>query len=296
MNKKNILLIIVVFLIFCWYANIKLYKNEIELTQLSAKGDDGMMGYFIKTKNNKIIVVDGGLKTETEDLINYIKDNGNKVDYWFITHPHKDHVGAFIDIVQNTDIEIKQVYYSANSMEWYNTYASSRAYEMQEFYNALENKKIKNIARSAEIKETIELDKNIKAHILGVNNPEITENAINNSSMVFKIEINDKTILFLGDTGKESSQKLISQYGEKMKSDIVQVAHHGNNGATEELYKLIKPEICLWPTPLWLWNNDSGNGYNSGNWTTLETRKWIKDLGVTQNYVAKDGQITIKVK
>ena len=58
--------------------------------------------------------------------------------------------------------------------------------------------------------------------------------------MVFKLKVNNKSILFLGDTGEESSDKLVKEYGKKLKSDIVQVAHHGQQGATEELYKMKK--------------------------------------------------------
>ena len=57
-----------------------------------------------------------------------------------------------------------------------------------------------------------------------------------------------------------------------------------------------KPKICLWPTPEWIWNNDNGEGENTGPWKTFETRKWIEDLGVKQNIIEKDGDITITIK
>lgn len=74
------------------------------------------------------------------------------------------------------------------------------------------------------------------------------------------------------------------------------MAHHGQAGATEELYKEINPIICLWPTPKWLWNNDNGGGENSGTWKTMETRSWMENIGVKQNHVAKDGDIAISIK
>ena len=74
------------------------------------------------------------------------------------------------------------------------------------------------------------------------------------------------------------------------------MSHHGQAGATKELYKEISPKICLWPTPEWLWNNDSGQGENSGQWKTFETRSWIEELGVKENYIAKDKDIKIEIK
>lgn len=265
-------------------------KAHIELTQISARSDNSMMSYIIKTSNNKTIVIDGGLKIEAETLKQYIQKYGNKVDYWFITHPHKYHVGAFIDIVENSDIKIENIYYSINSQEWYNENEPNRAYEAEEFYRAIQNEKIKEKAKTPQIGDKIKIGKNIYVEILQTANPEITYNAINNSSMVFKIHVNDKTILMLGDIGPEASEKLIKKYGKNLKSDIVQMSHHGQSGATEEFYKLVEPEICLWQSPQWLWDNVTGT------FKTLETRKWMENLGVKTNYVAKDGDITITVE
>ena len=114
--------------------------------------------------------------------------------------------------------------------------------------------------------------------------------------MVIKFDTGKTTILILGDTGIQSSEKLINTQKDKLKSDIVQVAHHGQAGATEELYKLINPKICLWPTPTWLWNNDAGSGENTGSWKTFETRQWLENLNVQQNYIGKDGNVTIEIK
>ena len=73
------------------------------------------------------------------------------------------------------------------------------------------------------------------------------------------------------------------------------MSHHGQDGADKQLYAIINPEVCLWPTPEWLWNNDNGGGYNSGTWQTLETRKWMNEIGVPRHYVEKDGDITLKI-
>lgn len=35
-----------------------------------------------------------------------------------------------------------------------------------------------------------------------------------------------------------------------LKCDIVQVAHHGQNGVGYEVYKALRPSVALWPTPV----------------------------------------------
>lgn len=303
-KKNNIKKYVAIVLLIVAILSVAIYiKNrpqaQIELTQISSDTGNRMMGYVIRTYDNKTIVIDGGLRADSAKLLNKIKEYGNDVDYWIITHPHQDHAGAFNDIIENhnSELNIKELIYTANDVEWYkNTSDADRIGEIEEFYKSLENEKVKSIKREPQIGEKIKISSNINIEILGVKNPEITENAINNSSMVFKMYVNNTSILFLGDTGTESSEKLIKTYGNKLKSDIVQMAHHGQAGGTEELYKIIDPKICLWPTPEWLWDNNSGGGYNSGTWKTLETRKWIEEIGVNTNYIAKDGNITITIK
>ena len=182
-----------------------------------------------------------------------------------------------------------------NDLDWYKKYATERAGEAERFYNALQNERVKGKSEEVTLNQIINIDF-IKCEILGVKNPEITNNGFNNSSMVIKMNLPQTSILFLGDTGEESGDKLLSTQKDKLKSDIVQVAHHGQGGAKESLYKEINPTICLWPTPEWLWDNNSGEGKGSGPWTTLETRKWMEDLGVKQNIIEKDGDTTITVK
>ena len=70
-----------------------------------------MMGYIIKTKNDKMIIIDGGLSADTENLMNYISKHNNKVDYWFLTHNHNDHVTAFTEIVKKENVQIDNILY-----------------------------------------------------------------------------------------------------------------------------------------------------------------------------------------
>ena len=294
-KKKILIIILAIVIIFIGTIEI-IKKNEkyIELTQLKDNSANQMMGYIIKTSTGKVIVVDGGNDADEPNLVEHIQKLGNKVDAWFITHPHGDHASAIIRVIEETDIQIEKIYYTMNELEWYKTYAEERAWEAERFYNALQNERIKNNIEEVKLNQIINIDF-IKCEILGVKNPEITNNAFNNSSMVIKMNLPKSSILFLGDTGEESGDKLLNTQKDKLKSDIVQVAHHGQRGAKESLYQEIKPTICLWPTPEWLWDNDNGGGKDSGPWKTLETREWMEKLMVKQNIVEKDGDITIKV-
>lgn len=292
--KKIIIVILVILFIFAAMMKIITLTKTTELLQLGNSGHSQMMGYILKTENNKVIVIDGGTTEDTQNLINEINNISGKVDYWFITHPHQDHASCFIDIVENTQIPIGEVYVTLNTEEWYNQHGGSRKEEAIRFINTLKNEKLKSKVQEVTLNQIIQID-NIKCEILGIKNPEIVENAINNSSMIIKMDTLKNSILFLGDTGIESGNKLLEKQKEKLKSDIVQMAHHGQSGVTEEIYKAINPSICLWPTPNWLWINDSGNGEDSGPWKTKETKEWIQNLEIKRNIIEKDGNIKIQI-
>lgn len=296
-NKKriiNISIVLIAIIIIILNFNYISYVNGLTLIQLHDNSPRQMMGYVLVTKN-QTVVIDGGLKEDAQNLIDNInKVGGGKVDVWFITHPHMDHAQAFMEIVQNTDMKIGKIYVTLNELDWYKQYETARIEEIERFFSIMENDKIKDKVEEVHLNQVINID-NIKCEILGIKNPEITTNPINNSSMVIKMNINDKSLLFLGDTGIESGEKLLQNQRKKLKADIVQMAHHGQSGANKEVYEAIQPEICLWPTPEWLWNNNPGTGYDTGNWTTLETRKWVEDLKVKTNYVEKDGDISFRV-
>lgn len=294
--KYSIPTILIALIVFIVGIRLYQYANRLELIQLGNQSSSQMMGYVLKTSDNKVVVIDGGTKADTQNLEEQIKQYGGKVDAWFLTHPHKDHVGAFVEIIsEESSIEIEKVYVTLNTLEWYQTNEPSRKEEIETFFSKIGQESIKEKIQEVALGQVIQIG-NLRCEILGIKNPEITNNAINNSSMVIKMYINDKSLLFLGDTGVESSQKLLkNQSKEKLKATIVQMAHHGQSGAIEELYQTIKPQICLWPTPDWLWENDAGNGKNTGPWKTLETRAWIEKLKVKQHVIQKDGNCKMEI-
>lgn len=298
MKKEKIVSILAIVLcIIAVIVSIVRISNEhtIELTQLSDHSTRQMMGYILKTKNNKIIVIDGGTIDDTENLVEQINKHGGKVDAWFLTHLHDDHLGAFYNIANDEQIQIEKIYCSFNEYSWYEENEPSRAEFSKQILEILKQDNIKDKVEDVSLNQDINID-DIKIEILGIKNPEITENAGNEQSMVVKFDTGKTTFLVLGDIGVKSSEKLLNTQKEKLKSDIVQMAHHGQSGATKELYEQINPTICMWPTPEWLWNNDSGEGKGSGPWKTLETRQWMEELKAKNNYVEKDGDITIKLK
>ena len=71
--------------------------------------------------------------------------------------------------------------------------------------------------------------------------------SFNDTSAAFRIKFkNGKTMTFLGDCQIEACKKISQRSGDYLKSDILQVTHHGLIGGDKGLYKLIDPETCFW--------------------------------------------------
>lgn len=248
-----------------------------------------MLSMVLQDKSGNLVVIDGGWDIDADHLTEVIEQKGGHVSAWFITHPHSDHAGALVQILNNPGrkITIDNIYYNLADQSWYDKVEPSRSNLVNNFRAAIATlpaDRLHVVHKGDEIKIG-----QIKAKVL--NDPYLLDvTSVNNSSVAYKFFLNNVSILVLGDMGPEAGALLLEQTSkEDLKSDIVQMSHHGQYGVNKDVYSVINPKIALWPCPLWLWNNDGGSGIGSGDWKTLETRQWMEELGVKLNYCIKDG-------
>lgn len=253
-----------------------------------------MMSYVIKTKNNKLIIIDGGYERNGKDLIQLAKSlTGQEIpeiEAWFLTHVHEDHVDAFSGIMteQNPGLKVKYVYYNFPSRDFVKKYAESTCETYDKFTDALKNLSQEQIA-IVQMGDTYTID-GITVDVLLTPDESITENPINESSVVYRFTMDGQTVLFLGDAGQVAGTRLLKMHKDALQSDAVQMAHHGSHGVLKTFYKRVNPKVCLWPTPKWLWENDAGDGYNTGSHETILVYEYVTNVvGVQQHYIAKDG-------
>ena len=248
-----------------------------------------MMSIILTTSEGGLILIDGGRREDAVLLLDYMKKlTGSEkphIDAIWFTHPHYDHIGAFIEMVENhaEEFDFDALYYCFPS-EYF--LRNDDSVMICEFYRDLPGfvKKAHIISDGDRISVA-----GADFRVLFTVDASIKQNRCNNSSAVFRIEVGGKSILITGDCGIEAGNKIIAEYGSKIKSDICQMAHHGQSGADFEFYKAVSPSVCLWCTPGWLWNNDVGGGFNTHIWQTVTVREWMESLGVKDNYVTKDG-------
>ena len=264
-------------------------RDTFTLWQLPSQTPVQMMSYVLQTVHDQVVVIDGGNAGDAPYLREFINGLGGKVEAWVITHPHSDHFAALTEILQAPGApEIKAIYGSLPDEAWIAQHCSEGELKSyRAMARALEASHRTVIELS--LGQTLDID-GVKIEVLGVKNPEITANPINNSSLVLRVSDPQKAVLFLADLGAEGGDKLLAgPYADRLPADYVQMAHHGQNGVRENVYQAIRPRFCLWPTPKWLWDNDNGGGPGSGPWRTLEVRQWMEKLPVEVHYLCWEG-------
>lgn len=263
-----------------------------ELYMFPGSGTAQNLSVLIKTEHGRLIVIDGGWREDAGALAERIRENGGTVAAWFLTHPHADHAGALAALLEDpsSGIVVEKIYCSLAEPEWY----QNRAPEdpgmadqlLKDFLTFPEGTADTGIGKG----DRFQID---DAAIEVMNDRgDFKEDPVNNSCIVYKFQLQGQSILFLGDLGYQAGEALLKDQGSAgLRADVVQMAHHGQGGVGRDIYEAISPRICLWPTPQWLWDNDSGGGRGTGPWSTLETRRWMEELGVKEHKCTKDGVI-----
>ncbi|MBR4206581.1 MAG: MBL fold metallo-hydrolase [Clostridia bacterium] len=246
--------------------------------------------FIITTDDGKLIVMDGGHDNEAGYFLEYLKSvAGEKphIDAWFLSHPHDDHVNVFFHVMEHhaDEITLDRVYLNFPSKgffegEWGRD--ESAAQTMADFYRVLPRfaDKMRILCGG----DTLSVG-DAKFFVLYSQDFEIK--GCNNASLVLRMELGGKSVLFTGDCGPEAGKKILRLWKDSglLKCDICQMAHHGQDGCERDFYEAVSPEVCLWCTPSWLWTNADG----TGPFKTLIVRGWMEELGVKTHYVMKDG-------
>ena len=267
-------------------------NGEAVLYQLETQSPFQVMSYIMQNADGDLVVIDGGGRAEADYLLQNLKKlSGNKphIKAWFLTHAHYDHTGAFQQIMEihADEIVVDRIYYHFPEMSYV------EQYEPKEFHTIAEFQCIKsrfdNITTIVQQGERITIG-NLSFLVMHVPNQAVTNNVLNNSSIVLRCDIGEQRVLFLSDAGIEAGRELLESWShEDLHADFVQMAHHGQHGVEKQVYEAVAPQGCLWTAPRWLWDNDAGNGYNTGPFQTVIVRGWMEELKVKHHYVDKDG-------
>ncbi len=231
-----------------------LYQLELDYRKI-----DCGMSYVVKTRSGAFFIVDGGYFTDGEEdrLYHFLKERSDgdiHIAGWFFSHAHQDHVGNFINFVKKycKVVQIDRLYYNIQKIDFSiitGDWKSCDEATAREFFLVI-RKYIPEvpvtILKTGQKFSVGEL----KFEVLFTHHDlESLPASFNDHSTVLMMKVGKQKILWLGDIGTKGSQALMRMPKKKLACDIVQVAHHGYNGGTLELYSALGARVALWPTP-----------------------------------------------
>lgn len=272
-----------------------------------------MMSFVIVTQQDNVIIVDGGRPLDMPLLKKYV--GGRHISAWILTHAHEDHISGFVDECEKNalaDFDVEKIIYNFPPYdEWIlkEDVEDARYFriELEEMLPAFNRvlPQLQDKVHIARQGETIQIDE-ISLHFIYTWHEGLTSNPINDSSLAFRMITPNRTVLFLGDLGPDAGDILFRESRHLLKADIVQMAHHGHMNVGLDVYAEIRPEVCLWCCPDWLYNEPEVPKYLSDTelmtrmgrirmYGTALTRKWMDLLGAKQHYVTMNGTNRIEL-
>ena len=271
--------------------NTKLYQLELNQKLVNCG-----MSYIFHLKDDRFFIIDGGYFTPGEEdrLYSFLCERSQAekpvIAGWFFSHAHQDHVGAFLLFAKKylQNVVLENLYYNFQPIDlsladddWQRK--RNDVATVKEFYRTMENecKEIPvTILRRGDRFEMGEL----KISVLYSQEQLYPEKAsFNDYSTVIMIEVEEQKILFLGDAHVKASAILL-EHPLELVCDIVQVAHHGFNGATQEIYKATKAKTALWPTPDFEMEANKDRAVNDAI---------LNQLGFEEHYIGGEGTVEI---
>ncbi len=301
--------------------------SPVKLYQLAPEKNSLLQSYVIKTENDKLIVIDGGVDGEGKDRPAYMpaalraiagvgEGDYFEVEAWFLSHAHKDHMyelskmlseysadsnykinNIYLDFptfgsdeypADNADMEISQIRENLNK---YGEVIGAGA----NYYDQINGAFINADAVSKGL--SLEID-GVRIDVLQTWDKADGTSNLNDTSIVLHMTIGEQKVLFLNDLGAIGGRRLLATYGDALKSDIVQMAHHGQGGVNKDVYNAIDAQVHLWPTPIWVWKNESGIYQIDEVRTWLYGKNFLESdeydivAGLYQNYPKKINRVS----
>lgn len=281
--------------------------KHTQLYQLTPDKNLLMQCNVIRTRNDKVIVIDGGhileeycyyIHAAIRAILGLKENEFFEVEAWILTHDHEDHLGELClqleKYTNESNFVIHNFYFDFADLETAGypqvEKDAMRPYHVRfeqalAHYAQVRGIPVKSGSYYQDLNGAVVNAKAIKKGLtIAVDNVELqflqtrdeADDIINSSSLVFKMTARDEngdvenTVMFLGDTSKGSGERLLKNVDNSLlRSDIVQMAHHGNWACDKTVYDAIGAKMHVWPTPLWVWD------WTNPQYDIPTVREWV---------------------
>ena len=291
----------------------KTTTSEMIVCDISNADWPGGMCVIFKLSDGRFFIIDAGMGGKVADgrewigsssgwiyatLKKHASDPKNiKVAGWLITHVHSDHAGGLYDMALGYHGSTKKGKHTVMPKE------VTKYIKIENLiYNQPATTKFGRTGWMTTIINAFNVKNVIKAHpgqvfhyadlsltIYGAQDIMLEKSSesgdLNDFSLVARVMFNGKSALFLGDSDTIPNPRLADIYKETLKSDILQLAHHGYGDTGDaSVNSYCNPSIVLWVVS----DRDLRSNYK------INTNASISTLSGVKHYKPGTGNLVFK--
>lgn len=238
LNLPGAVILILLFLtgILWWQVGLSKPPQELRVTFLDVGQGDSSL---IQTPGGEVVLIDGG--EDPKLLGRSLESRGiRQIDLLILSHPHADHVGGLVEVVQRYKIGL--------------VLDSGQAHTSFIFRTFLKSIDERNIPyKLARAGSEYKVGEDLRIQIFHPSSEflEGTDSDINNNSVVLKLTYGKFAVLFPGDAQEEAQSLLLEQkekgeLKEELRATVLKVAHQGSADASGfDFLKEVSPKIAV---------------------------------------------------
>ncbi len=275
------------------------YQTSLSITQSAlnyaqTSGSTNGMSYVLQLTDGSFVIWDGGWAGDAVELYQLLKRKAPQgstphVRMWIFTHLHGDHSNCFLEFAEEYGGAVKLDCVGINIPNIYSDAEGSSIYtngKLVKAANQLKTQLVKLHTGMVLHMPGADIEILLTHEDLGVNN--IVSTYRNDQSVVTRIIAKSDKVLLPGDAQTIAGDYLVARYGEFLKSNYVQVAHHGsiNHPTCLDFYKVSAPTYVFFP--------GAQSRYNE-NKSTPENKYIINLVGQRNVYVADGADKTVEL-
>lgn len=209
---------------------------------------------FIQTPDGATALIDGGY--DNGMALAYLQQQGiTRIDVMIATHPHADHIGGLIQVMQAIPVGEVWTNGAIHSTSTFENFIDTIAEKKIPYYEAATGTTIR--VGSLEL-ETLHSEPNA--------------DDLNDSSLVLHLTYGTVSFLFAGDAEYAAEMDMLRTVPEQLHAQILKVGHHGSyTSSSPEFLAAVRPEIAVYSAGR---NNTYGHPHQ-------ETITNLSDAGAT---------------
>ena len=237
--------------------------TQLQLPLTEVNGYSNGMGYVVRLADGSFLIFDGGYAEQADQLWQtLVKQNGGEkgivIRAWCLTHAHGDHYGILQTFASR--------YASKVTLERFIAAPVNAADAADPCFNVTLPKVIAQYAGAVlTVPHTGMVFRfcNLTLEILFTPDERLIDGKpenfdFNSSGTVYRLSGDGDGMLFFGDVLNDVTSRLQTIWGDHLRSNMVQVAHHGVDNSSAEFYESLCAKVLFYPAGHLLYGGKNG--------------------------------------